>query len=134
MAIKGGVVSLSIAWHCNLDYDFMKYCLPNYNFRILDDFGWNFRHAKYHEENRRSLYKMYGIKVSKNDFCQTNVGWTLGQEFLQVSLFMANIYNALCINADTVTKVDVVIVAAFVEQEKERSPLNFASLHWETSL
>ena len=63
MAIKGGVVSLSIAWHCNLDYDFMSYCLPRYNFRILDDFGWNFRHAKYHEENRRTLYKMYGIKV-----------------------------------------------------------------------
>ena len=64
MAIKGGVVSLSIAWHCNLDYDFMSHCLPRYNFRILDDFGWNFRHAKYHEENRRTLYKMYGIKVS----------------------------------------------------------------------
>ena len=65
MAIKGGVVSLSIAWHCNLDYDFMSHCLPRYNFRILDDFGWNFRHAKYHEENRRTLYKMYGIKVSR---------------------------------------------------------------------
>ena len=65
MAIKGGVVSLSIAWHCNLDYDFMSHCLPRYNFRILDDFGWNFRHAKYHEENRRTLYKMYGIKVSE---------------------------------------------------------------------
>ena len=64
MAIKGGVVSLSIAWHCNLDYDFMSHCLPRYNFRILDDFGWNFRHAKYHEENRRTLYKMYGIKAS----------------------------------------------------------------------
>ncbi|XP_059086037.1 P2X purinoceptor 4-like isoform X1 [Tigriopus californicus] len=62
MAIKGGVVSLSIAWHCNLDYDFMQYCLPKYSFRILDDFGWNFRHAKYHEEHRRSLYKLYGIK------------------------------------------------------------------------
>jgi hypothetical protein len=32
--------------------------------RILDDFGWNFREAKYHEENRRTLYKMYGIKVN----------------------------------------------------------------------
>lgn len=65
MAIKGGVVSLSIAWHCDLDYDFMTYCLPRYNFRILDDFGWNFRHAKYHEEHRRTLYKMYGIKVRR---------------------------------------------------------------------
>jgi len=65
MAVKGGVVSLSIAWHCNLDYDFVEYCKPKYNFRILDDFGWNFRHAQYHEENRRTLYKMYGIKVRR---------------------------------------------------------------------
>ena len=71
MAIKGGVVSLSIAWHCNLDYDFMSYCLPRYSFRILDDFGWNFRHAKYHEEDRRTLYKMYGIKVSNSSFLET---------------------------------------------------------------
>lgn len=62
MAIKGGVVCLAITWNCNLDRDFMTYCLPVYSFRILDDFGWNFRHAKYHEEHRRSLYKMYGIK------------------------------------------------------------------------
>jgi hypothetical protein len=37
-----------------------------YIFRILDDFGWNFRSAKYHEENRRTLYKMYGLKVRKD--------------------------------------------------------------------
>jgi hypothetical protein len=64
MAIKGGVMALSISWNCNLDRDFEKYCLPKYGFRILDNFGWNFRHAKYHEEHRRSLFKMYGIKVS----------------------------------------------------------------------
>ena len=64
MAVKGGVVSMSIKWNCNLDVDFMKNCLPKYSFRILDDLGWNFRHAKFHEENRRTLYKMYGIKVS----------------------------------------------------------------------
>ena len=63
IAIKGGVIAVSIKWNCNLDRDFQTYCLPLYAFRILDDFGWNFRHAKYHEENRRSLYKMYGIKV-----------------------------------------------------------------------
>ena len=40
----------------------MEYCLPNYNFRILDDFGWNFRHAFYHEEDRRTLIKAYGLK------------------------------------------------------------------------
>ena len=66
IAIRGGVVAISIAWNCNLDRDFMSYCLPHYTFRILDDFGWNFRHAKYHEEHRRSLYKMYGIKFIVN--------------------------------------------------------------------
>ena len=30
--------------------------------RILDNFGWNFRHAQYHEENRRTLVKAYGLK------------------------------------------------------------------------
>ena len=63
MAVKGGVVSLSITWNCNLDLDFMENCLPKYSFRILEESGYNFRHAKYHEENRRTLYKMYGIKV-----------------------------------------------------------------------
>ena len=64
MAVKGGVVSLSITWNCNLDLDFMENCLPKYSFRILESEGYNFRHAQYHEENRRTLYKMYGIKVS----------------------------------------------------------------------
>jgi hypothetical protein len=31
-------------------------------FRILDNFGWNFRHGQYHEENRRTLVKAYGLK------------------------------------------------------------------------
>lgn len=35
---------------------------PRYNFRLLDTSGWNFRHAHYHEEGRRTLYKAYGIK------------------------------------------------------------------------
>ena len=92
MAVKGGVVSMSIKWNCDLDLDFMKNCLPKYrysilvhlrllcsnldeepfctpfSFRILDNVGWNFRHAKFHEENRRTLYKMYGIKV-RNSMC-----------------------------------------------------------------
>ena len=33
-----------------------------YHFRILDSFGWNFRHAHFHEEGRRTLYKAFGIK------------------------------------------------------------------------
>ena len=28
----------------------------------MDDSGWNFRHALYHEEHRRTLIKAYGIK------------------------------------------------------------------------
>ena len=40
----------------------MTSCLPDYSFHILDESGWNFRHALYHEENRRTLIKAYGIK------------------------------------------------------------------------
>ena len=29
-----------------------------YNFRLLDTHGWNFRHAHFHEEGRRTLYKV----------------------------------------------------------------------------
>merc|ERR1711970_164533 len=29
-----------------------------------DAFGWNFRHAHFHEEGRRTLYKAYGIKFA----------------------------------------------------------------------
>ena len=62
MAIKGGVVGIDIQWNCDLDWDFMEYCLPQYSFRLLDSTGWNFRFANYHEENRRTLIKAYGIK------------------------------------------------------------------------
>ena len=62
MAIRGAVIGIEIRWDCDLDYDFMKYCLPKYNFHVLDDTGWNFRHAIYHEENRRTLFKAYGMK------------------------------------------------------------------------
>jgi len=40
--------------------------LPKYNFVILDNTGWNFRHGKYHEENRRTLVKAYGLKFLLN--------------------------------------------------------------------
>jgi len=62
LAITGGVVAVHIQWRCNLDFDFHKHCLPEYHFRILDSFGWNFRHAHFHEEGRRTLYKAFGIK------------------------------------------------------------------------
>ena len=66
LAIKGGVIGIDIQWNCDLDWDFQKYCLPKYNFRVLDETGWNFRFANYHEENRRTLTKAYGIKFLIN--------------------------------------------------------------------
>jgi len=62
LAVTGGVVAVHIEWSCNLDFDFLTNCLPKYNFRLLDSEGWNFRHAHFHEEGRRTLYKAYGVK------------------------------------------------------------------------
>jgi hypothetical protein len=28
--LQGGVVAIHISWICNLDFDFMAYCLPRY--------------------------------------------------------------------------------------------------------
>ena len=66
LAVMGGVVGIDIQWNCDLDWDFMRYCLPKYDFSILDETGWNFRFANYHEENRRTLIKAYGIKFLVN--------------------------------------------------------------------
>ena len=30
LSVSGGVVAIHIQWICNLDWDFMKYCLPKY--------------------------------------------------------------------------------------------------------
>ena len=60
------MVGIDIQWNCDLDWDFMTYCLPKYDFRLLDSTGWNFRIANYHEENRRTLIKAYGIKFLLN--------------------------------------------------------------------
>ncbi|KAK4019347.1 hypothetical protein OUZ56_001370 [Daphnia magna] len=68
LAVRGGVIVISIEWNCNLDLDFMELCKPIYTFRRVDDPntniapGWNFRYANYHEENRRTLIKAYGIR------------------------------------------------------------------------
>ena len=58
LAVKGGVIGIQIHWNCDLDWNFDEYCLPKLTFRILDKFGWNFRHAYYHDENRRTLIKV----------------------------------------------------------------------------
>eukprot|EP00095_Tigriopus_kingsejongensis_P001162 maker-scaffold350_size199587-snap-gene-0.24 protein:Tk01162 transcript:maker-scaffold350_size199587-snap-gene-0.24-mRNA-1 annotation:"hypothetical protein DAPPUDRAFT_206200" len=62
LSTYGGVIGIEITWNCDLDWDFFEFCLPRYNFRVLDDYGWNFRYALYHEENRRTLVKAYGLK------------------------------------------------------------------------
>ena len=70
MAVKGGVITINIAWDCNFDYKESK-CKPSYAFKRLDTFngnslasGYNFRHPIYfYESNRltRHLVKAYGI-------------------------------------------------------------------------
>ncbi|ODN02953.1 P2X purinoceptor 4 [Orchesella cincta] len=68
VAKKGAVVEVEISWNCDLDFSFMEYCRPKYSFERMDSPealispGWNFRTAEYHEENRRTLFKRYGIK------------------------------------------------------------------------
>jgi len=62
----GGVIGIEINWDCNLDFD-IKYCVPKYSFRRLDDpntsiaKGWNFRYANYYQDYR-TLYKATGIR------------------------------------------------------------------------
>ncbi|KAF8767709.1 P2X purinoceptor 4 like protein [Argiope bruennichi] len=71
VASQGGVISVVIKWDCNLDFD-KKYCFPTYEFNRLDDPdanlapGWNFRYANYYADNVRTLYKMFGIRLTIN--------------------------------------------------------------------
>ena len=44
----------------------MEFCIPRYHFFLLDDSGYNFRYGKFHEENRRTLSKAYGLKFMLN--------------------------------------------------------------------
>lgn len=70
MAIKGGVVSITIKWDCNFDFDPTD-CKPEYKFRRLDNFhtkavspGYNFRYPMNYVEdgiNKRQLVKAFGI-------------------------------------------------------------------------
>jgi len=66
MAKNGGVIGIEINWDCDLDLD-IKYCMPEYNFKRLDDphakisNGWNFRYANYYQ-NQRDVFKAMGIK------------------------------------------------------------------------
>ena len=70
----------------------MEFCLPKYHFFVLDDQGWNFRLGKFHEENRRTLTKAYGIKFiltasgSGGKFDLTNTIIILGNCFGLIGL------------------------------------------------
>ncbi|XP_053223887.1 P2X purinoceptor 1 [Podarcis raffonei] len=71
LALKGGVVGITISWDCDLDWP-VRHCVPVYRFHGLynDDNnklspGFNFRYAKYYKENGRdlrTLYKVFGIR------------------------------------------------------------------------
>jgi len=72
MSVSGGVISLGIYWDCDLDHEFLTHCRPEYNFRRLDHPsakiapGYNFRHANFFGDDRRTLYKVYGINFVVN--------------------------------------------------------------------
>uniref|UniRef100_A0A8C3S0D2 P2X purinoceptor n=1 Tax=Chelydra serpentina TaxID=8475 RepID=A0A8C3S0D2_CHESE len=70
LALKGGVVGITIDWDCDLDWP-VTFCKPVYRFHGLynDDNnvspGFNFRYAKYYRDNGtdyRTLYKVFGIR------------------------------------------------------------------------
>ncbi|ODM98124.1 P2X purinoceptor 4 [Orchesella cincta] len=69
VALTGAVFALRIKWLC--DFDFGKpisTCRPTYSFTRLDNPqaevspGFNFLSTTYHEENRRTLTRSYGLK------------------------------------------------------------------------
>lgn len=64
---QGGVIAIQIKWDCNLDFSGDN-CFPKYSFERLDiahaliSPGFNYRYARYHAYNNRTMYKVYGIK------------------------------------------------------------------------
>ncbi|OXA44474.1 P2X purinoceptor 4 [Folsomia candida] len=69
VAITGGVFRIESIWNCDFDWG-MSNCFPTYKFQKIDDSkavlspGLNFRIADYHEENRRTLTKVFGLKIT----------------------------------------------------------------------
>ncbi|XP_067944473.1 P2X purinoceptor 4-like [Watersipora subatra] len=70
MAVKGGVISITVKWDCNYDHDESD-CKPTYKFTRLDNLhgtatspGYKFHYAHYFKENgteKRELIKAFGI-------------------------------------------------------------------------
>ncbi|XP_046303013.1 P2X purinoceptor 1 isoform X1 [Marmota monax] len=69
LAVKGGVVGITIDWDCDLDWH-IRHCKPIYEFHGLYgekklSEGFNFRFARHYVENgtnRRHLFKVFGIR------------------------------------------------------------------------
>ncbi|XP_072475065.1 P2X purinoceptor 1 isoform X2 [Notamacropus eugenii] len=70
LAVKGGVVGITIDWNCDLDWA-VRHCKPVYEFHSLYNEennlspGFNFRFARYYMENGthyRHLFKVFGIR------------------------------------------------------------------------
>ncbi|XP_056663831.1 P2X purinoceptor 1 [Monodelphis domestica] len=71
LAVKGGVVGITIDWNCDLDWA-VRHCAPVYAFHSLYAHenslspGFNFRFARYYMEGgtyRRHLFKVFGIRL-----------------------------------------------------------------------
>ena len=91
LAMKGGVIGINVEWNCDLDWNFQKYCLPKYHFFLLDESGWNFRYGKFHQENRRTLTKAYGLK-----FILNASGWGGKFDLTNTIIILGNCYGVLC--------------------------------------
>ena len=57
------------------------FSLPRYSFTVLEDSGWNFRHAYYHEMNRRTLLKVLRNNGLTQGYCDLNAYWITRTSF-----------------------------------------------------
>ena len=110
IAYKGGVISVDISWDCDLDQEFLSHCKPGYSFSRLDDpqakiaEGWNFRHADYFSENKRTLYKTFGInfvvnvhgQAGKFSFIPTLLNLGAGLALLSVATIICDVVVLYC--------------------------------------
>ena len=110
IAFKGGVINVDISWSCDLDHDFLSHCKPVYEFSRLDDpqakiaQGWNFRHADYFSENKRTLYKAFGInfvvnvhgEARKFSFIPTLLNLGAGLALLSVATIICDVVVLYC--------------------------------------
>ncbi|XP_021949297.1 P2X purinoceptor 4 [Folsomia candida] len=112
VALTGGVFRIEANWDCDFDWGAKNsWCFPKYRFERIDEPnatispGWNFRTSFYHEENRRTLIKMYGLKIlvvvsgsgKQFDFLQLilALGATIGL-FSVAPLFCDTLFEFLC--------------------------------------